>query len=350
MRAVVYDAYGADPEVREIDPPECSADGIVVRVGATGVCRSDWHAWRGHEPVPLPMVPGHEFAGTVQAVGPQVRRWAIGDRVTVPFVLGCGRCDHCVAGDLHVCPDQVQPGFTYPGSWAELVAVPVADANVVSLPDSVDLLAGASLGCRFATSFRALRTHGRVTAGDVVAVHGCGGAGLSAVMIAKALGAQVVAVDVSPGARRRAGELGADELVDPRDHPDVPRHIHQLTGGGAHVSVDAVGLPSVAAASVACLRRRGRHVQVGLLLGSDATAGIPMDLVIARELTVHGSHGMPAGDYPAMLDLIASGDLDPRRLVGAVIDLAGAPAALRAMDRPPASAGITVVAMQSCYG
>ncbi len=345
MRAVVYDAYGAEPAVREIDPPQCPADGIVVRVGATGVCRSDWHAWRGHDPGPLPMVPGHEFAGTVHEVGPQVRRWAIGDRVTVPFVLGCGRCEYCAAGDLHVCPDQVQPGFTYPGSWAELVAVPVADANVVRLPDSVDMIAGASLGCRFATSFRALRSHGRVMPDEVVAVHGCGGAGLSAVMIAKALGARVIAVDVSLAARRRAGELGADDLVDPVEHPDVPGHIQRLTDGGAHVSVDAVGVPAVAAASVACLRRRGRHVQVGLLLGPDATAGIPMDLVVARELQVLGSHGMPAGDYPGMLGLVASGALDPRRLVGSVIDLADAPAALRGMDEPSASTGITVVAM-----
>lgn len=345
MRAVVYDAYGAAPEVRDIAPPECPPDGVVVRVHATGVCRSDWHAWRGHDPVPLPMVPGHEFAGTVHEVGREVRRWAVGDRVTAPFVLGCGRCEYCAAGDLHVCPDQAQPGFTYPGSWAELVAVPFADANVVGLPDAVDMLAGASLGCRFATSFRALHTHGRVTAADVVAVHGCGGAGLSAVMIAKALGARVIAVDVSAAARERARELGADELVDPGEHPDVPARIQQLTDGGAHVSIDAVGVPEVAVASVACLRRRGRHVQVGLLLGSDATAGIPMDLVVARELQVLGSHGMPAGDYPAMLGLIASGDLDPRRLVGSVIDLAEAPAALRAMDDSSTAAGFTVVAM-----
>jgi alcohol dehydrogenase len=345
VRAVVYDAYGAEPEVRDIDPPECPRDGIVVRVGATGVCRSDWHAWRGHEPVPLPMVPGHEFAGTVHDVGPQVRHWGIGDRVTVPFVLGCGRCEYCAAGDLHVCPDQAQPGFTYPGSWAELVAVPRADVNVVRLPDSVDLIAGASLGCRFATSFRALRTHGRVGETDTVAVHGCGGAGLAAVMVAKALGARVVAVDVSAQARRRAGELGADVLVDPLEHHDVPGHIRQLTDGGAHVSIDAVGVPTVAAASVACLRRRGRHVQVGLLLGPEARAGIPMDLVVAGELQVLGSHGMPAGDYPAMLDLIADGVLDPRQLVGSVIDLAGAPAALRGMDDPPASTGVTVIAM-----
>jgi alcohol dehydrogenase len=346
VRAVVYDQSGVLPEVREIDPPECPRDGLVVRVRATGVCRSDWHAWRGHDPVPLPMVPGHEFAGTVHEVGPEVTSWAVGDRVTAPFVLGCGRCAYCAAGDQHVCPDQVQPGFTYPGSWADLVAVPAAETNVVRLPYQVDFVAGATLGCRFATAFRAVHTHGQVAAGQVVAVHGCGGAGLSAVMVAKALGARVVAVDLGEDARRAAAELGADDVVDPAEFPDVAARIHELSDGGAHVSLDAVGLPSVASASVACLRRRGRHVQVGLLLGPAATAGIPMDLVVARELQVLGSHGMPAGDYPAMLALVARGELDPGALVHEVIDLAAAPAALMAMDQPSGAWGFTVVTPQ----
>jgi alcohol dehydrogenase len=341
--AVVYDRPGVPPEVREIDPPRCPAAGVVVRVMATGVCRSDWHAWKGHDPVPLPMVPGHEFAGIVHEVGSEVASWQAGDRVTVPFVLGCGKCAYCAAGDQHVCPHQSQPGFTYPGSWAELVAVPAAETNMVRLPDEVEYVAGASLGCRFATAFRALRTHGRVRPGQVVAVHGCGGAGLSAVMIAKALGARVVAVDLGEQARRLATELGADEVIDPAETPDAAARIVELTGGGAHVSMDAVGAPAVAAASVRCLRRRGRHVQVGLLLGDNATAGLPMDLVVARELQVLGSHGMPAGDYPAMLELIARGDLDPRRLVRSVIDLAAAPAALMAMDEPSPSPGMTVI-------
>jgi D-arabinose 1-dehydrogenase-like Zn-dependent alcohol dehydrogenase len=343
VHAVVYDRPGVRPEVREIDPPACPPGGVVVRVHATGVCRSDWHAWRGHDPVPLPMVPGHEFAGTVHQVGSDVASWAVGDRVTAPFVLGCGRCAYCAAGDQHVCPDQVQPGFTYAGSWAELVVVPAAESNVVRLPDDVDFVSGASLGCRFATAFRAVRTHGGVTGGDAVAIHGCGGAGLSAVMVAKALGARVFAVDVGEEARGLASRLGADEVIDPAQTPDVAARILDLTDGGVHVSLDAVGSPAVAAASVRCLRRRGRHVQVGLLLGEDATAGLPMDLVVSRELQVLGSHGMPAGDYPEMLAMIARGDLDPRLLVHSVIGLSAAPAALMAMDQPSTSPGMTVI-------
>lgn len=344
MQAVRYDAYGATPVLVEVPDPDCPRDGVLVAVGATGVCRSDWHAWQGHDPVPLPQVPGHEYAGVVAAVGPEVRTVRVGQRVTAPFVCGCGRCAWCAAGDAQVCPDQQQPGFTMPGSFAELVAVPAADLNVVALPDGLDLVTAAALGCRFATSYRALTAHGRVGPGDWVAVHGCGGVGLSAVMIAAALGARVVAVDLSDQALALATELGAEIVL--AGGADAARRVVEATGGGAHVSLDAVGSPATAVASVSSLRPRGRHVQVGLLLGEQATPPLPMDLVVAKELQVLGSHGMAARDYPPMLDLVASGAVRPDRLVGAVIGLADAGAALAAMGEPATSPGITVVRLE----
>ena len=282
----------------------------------------------------------------VVAAGSGVTGWRAGDRVTVPFACGCGRCEHCLAGDAQVCPRQTQPGFTGPGSFAELVAVHAADANLVALPADVDFVTAACLGCRFATAFRAVTAHGRVRPGDWLAVHGCGGVGLSAVMIGAALGARVLAVDVSAAALARARELGAEAVVDDgrrgRDgtRADLAAAIRELTGGGAHVSIDALGSPAVAADSVRCLRRRGRHVQVGLLPGGPVP--LPMDLVIARELEIYGSHGMAARDYPAMMRLIADGTLQPRRLVGEVIALGDVGRALAAMDGP-AGAGMTVV-------
>ncbi len=307
-----------------MDPPACPPDGVVVDVVATGVCRSDWHAFTGHDPVPLPQVPGHEFAGTVAAVGRDVRRWQRGDRVTAPFVLGCGRCAFCLAGDAQVCPDQEQPGFTLPGSFADQVAVPRADFNVVRIPDAVDMMSAAALGCRFATAYRALTAHGRVGPGQWVAVHGCGGLGLSLVMIAVALGAQVVAVDISPVALQWATSLGAQAAVDASRTPDTAAAVTDVTRGGAHVGVDAIGRPATAAASIRSLRPRGRHLQVGLLLGADAATNLPMDLVISRELEIYGSHGMAAQHYPPMLAALADHRLRPERLIGQVIDLAGA--------------------------
>ncbi|CRZ15506.1 alcohol dehydrogenase [Mycolicibacterium neworleansense] len=329
------------PAVVEVADPECPDDGVIVEVAATGVCRSDWHAWRGHDPVALPIIPGHEFAGTIAAVGAGVAGWQVGDRVTAPFVLGCGHCEFCVAGDAQVCPAQLQPGFTLPGSFAQRLAVPRAQANLVRLPDSVSFVAAASLGCRFATSFRAVVTHGGVQPGQWVAVHGCGGVGLSAVMIAKAFGARVVAIDRSAAALAGAGRIGADEMIDGTEISDVAAEVVHRTGGGAHLGVDAIGHPAVAAASVSSLRRRGRHIQVGLLLGDAAQTALPMDQVIAQELSILGSHGMPAVDYPAMLDLVASGALQPELLVTRRVGLDDAGAALAAMDDP--AVGMTIV-------
>jgi alcohol dehydrogenase len=329
------------PELAQVADPACPSDGAVIAVGASGVCRSDWHAWKGHEPVDLPHIGGHELAGVIAQTGPEVTRWRAGDRVTVPFACGCGRCEYCQAGDAQVCPRQTQPGFTGPGSFAELVAVHAADTNLVALPDAVDFAAAASLGCRFATAFRAVTAHGQVRAGDWLAVHGCGGVGLSAVMIGAALGARVVAIDVSSSALSRARELGASFTVR-ADDGDTAAAVVELTGGGAHVSVDAFGSPATAACSVRCLRRRGRHVQVGLLLGPASVPPLPMDLVIARELEIYGSHGMAAPDYPPMMALIADGTLRPGSAIGQVIRLEDVGQALAAMDTPGSAAGMTV--------
>jgi len=340
MRAVVYDAVGAAPVLTTVASPTCPDDGAVVDVRATGVCRSDWHAWRGHDPVALPHVPGHEFAGVVAEVGPTVSAFGVGDRVTAPFVNGCGRCRWCRSGQAQVCPDQTQPGFTHAGSFAEQVVVHAADTNLVRLPASIEFTTAASLGCRLATAFRALTVHGGVTAGDWVAVFGCGGVGLSTVMIATALGARVVAVDPSPAAVARATELGAGvTLTD----VDAVAQVRRVTDGGAHVAVDAVGSAATAEASVRSLRRRGRHVQIGLMLGSASRAPLPWDLVVAHELEVHGSHGMAAADYPPLIELITTGVLSPQGLIGSEVTLDQAGAALMAMDEPVATRAGTVV-------
>jgi D-arabinose 1-dehydrogenase-like Zn-dependent alcohol dehydrogenase len=343
VRAVVYSGYGTMPVLAQVADPVCPDDGAVLAVGATGLCRSDWHAWLGHDPVPLPHIPGHELAGTVVQVGSAVTSWQAGDRVTVPFVCGCGVCEYCLAGDAQVCPHQTQPGFTGPGSFAELVAISAADTNLVALPEAVSFVTAACLGCRFATSFRAVTVHGRLKAGDWLAVHGCGGIGLSAVTIAAALGGRVIAVDISTAALDLAASLGAETVIDASKDDDPAATIAEITGGGARISIDALGSATTAVSSVRCLRRRGRHLQVGLLLGAQSTPPIPMDLVIARELEIYGSHGMAALDYPQMLAMIADQRLRPDLLVTREITLDEAPAALTAMDAERGPAGITII-------
>jgi alcohol dehydrogenase len=262
----------------------------------------------------------------------------------VPFACGCGRCAYCRAGDAQVCPQQTQPGFTLPGSFAERVAIHAADLNLVALPDEIGFVTAASLGCRFATAFRAVTAHGRPGPGDWLAVHGCGGVGLSATMIAASRGARVIAVDVTPAALARAAELGAEHTVQAGPGTDPADVIQDITSGGAHLSIDALGAPATAASSLRCLRPRGRHVQVGLLIGPDAAPPLPMNLVIARELEIYGSHGMAARDYPAMLSQVADRTLRPDLLVGRVIGLAEAGQALADLNHP-AHPGLTVVDM-----
>jgi alcohol dehydrogenase len=335
VRAVVYEAFGQLPAVATVADPVAPPHGAVVRVEATGLCRSDWHGWMGHDPDirRFPHVPGHELAGVVEAVGDRVERWTTGDRVTVPFVCACGTCRECVAGNHQICDRQTQPGFTHWGSFAELTAIDWADVNLVALPDGLASDAAAALGCRFATAYRAVVQVGRVRGGEWLAVHGCGGVGLSAVMIGAALGARVIAIDISEPALTRAREAGA-ELAVP-----AGTDVRELTEGGAHASLDAIGSEAACAASIAGLRKRGRHVQVGLL---PEPPRLPIDIVVARELELLGSHGMAAHAYPEMLALVRSGRLQPGRLVSSRIGLDQAPEALAAMTGS-SPVGITVI-------
>ncbi|MGK3953861.1 zinc-dependent alcohol dehydrogenase family protein [Microbacterium sp. I2] len=344
MRAVVYDTIGGTPAVLDVPVPAAPDGGVVVRVQATGLCRSDWHAWAGHDEIALPHVPGHELAGVVAEVGAGVENWTVGDRVTVPFVCGCGTCEWCLRGEAQVCPDQQQPGFTHWGSFAEYVALHAADTNLVAIPESVSFEAAASLGCRFATAYRGLVGRARIAPGEWVAVVGAGGVGLSTVMIATALGARVVAIDRNPAALDVARSLGADHVLE-ADGRDIPAAVHELTGGGAHVSVDAVGSEQTCADAIHSLRRRGRQVQIGLLPPVEGHPRVPMARVIAWELDLLGSHGMAAVDYPGMLALIESGALRPDRLIERVVDLEEAARMLPTFDRAT-PAGMTLIDSQ----
>lgn len=343
MKAMYYDAFEKMPEIRTLPDPTPTENGVVVNVEATGLCRSDWHGWMGHDAdIRLPHVPGHELAGVVTAAGRGVMRYKVGDRVTVPFVSGCGRCGECRSGNQQVCEAQFQPGFTHWGSFAEYVALDFADQNLVHLPESMDFATAASLGCRFATSFRAVADQAKVKGGEWVAVHGCGGVGLSAIMIAAALGAQPIAIDIAEDKLAFARKLGAVAVINGREVEDVAAAVKDITGGGAHVSIDALGNPITCFNSIKNLRRRGRHVQVGLMLGDQATPQIPMAQVIGHELEIYGSHGMQAWRYDAMLAMIADGRLKPQQLIGREISLEEAIPALVAMDRAT-DLGISVI-------
>ena len=322
MKAVFYEAFQQPPVITTLPDPTPSPTGVVIKIKATGICRSDWHGWMGHDPdITLPHVPGHELAGVISATGKEIKNWSVGDRVTVPFVGGCGHCEECVSGNHQVCDHQFQPGFTHWGSFAEYVAIEYADINLVRLPEEMKFETAASLGCRFITAFRAIVDQGKVKPGQWVAVHGCGGVGLSAIMIANSLGANVIAIDIHEPKLKFAKTLGAVATVNAVLSKDVVNQVKTLTKGGAHVSVDALGHPTTCFNSIANLRKRGKHIQIGLMTGDDQFPKIPLAQVIAHELEILGSHGMQAFRYREMMEMIKHGKLQPQKLIGQIISL-----------------------------
>ncbi len=343
MKAAIYHQYGRDIIIDHLPDPSPSDHGVVIQVKATGICRSDWYGWMGNDKdITLPHVPGHELAGVVIATGKNVKKWKGGERVTVPFVGGCGNCPECENGNQQVCDNQFQPGFTAWGSFAEYVAIDYADVNLVELPEEMDFVSAASLGCRFITAFRGLVDLGQIKKGQWVSIYGCGGVGLSAIMIAKAYGARIIAVDVNEKALKMAHKCGADFCINSLNVEKVAEEIHQISGRGSHISVDALGHPGVIKDSILSLRKMGRHIQIGLLENEDVLASVPMDRIIGHELKILGSHGMQAHRYTAIWKLLHEEKINPSLLVTEEVNLEKGINILQSMDQYPPH-GIAVI-------
>ncbi|MEY1554450.1 zinc-binding dehydrogenase [Yoonia sp. R2331] len=340
MRAAVVKAFKEDLSIETVPDPACPADGVVLEVAACGVCRSDYHGWVGGHPKVMPgSIMGHEYCGTVVAAGPQAKH-KLGDRLIAPFILACGTCPECHQGVSNACESAIVPGFGTPGAYAEFVAVPF-DHNLVHLPDTMSPALAAGLGCRVTTAWHALTDRANVRAGEWVAVHGTGGIGLATLLLAKALGARVVVVDVVAEKLKHATGLGADAAVNAAE-VNAAEAIRDLTGGGAHVSVEALGIAATTNASVECLRTLGRHVHVGMPSG-DGMMQVNMRAIYSKQLSFFGTRGMPAWKYPTLLEMIARGDVDLEPMVARHVALEDSSAELRAMQGPtaPGTAVIT---------
>lgn len=322
MFAACYEQFKSPITIQTLPDPVAGLDEVVIKVMATGICRSDWHGWQGHDSdIHLPQVPGHELAGIIAETGSDIKKWKKGNRVTVPFCVGCGNCEQCNKGQEQICDHYFQPGFTGWGSFAELVKIRYADHNLVRLPDSVSFTTAALLGCRFITAWRGVTARGNVKAGDWVAVHGCGGVGLSAIMIAHAFGANAIAIDIDDEKLIFAKNLGAVYTINAKHTENIPAAIKDLAKGGVQISIDALGSHETCRNSILSLRKQGKHIQLGLLAGAEANPPIPMSAVISNELEIIGSHGMQAHQYPAMMDMIVSGKIQPQKLLGKIVSL-----------------------------
>ena len=338
MRAAVMEGVKQPIVVRELPDPRIEPHGALVRVEENGVCRSDWHGWVGDWDwlgltFEFPHVLGHEFCGVVEEVGGDVRAFRKGDRVIVPFSQGEGSCHMCRTGHSNMCESSFSPGFNYWGGFGRFSAIPHADVNLVRLPENMSFVDGASLGCRYMTSFHGLVNQAGVRPGEWVAVHGCGGIGLSAVQIATALGANVIAIDIDDKKLEAATKQGAVATLNARNRNDPAGAIKEMTKGGAHVSVDALGIKATCQNSIRSLRKRGRHLQIGMTGGAErGEIAVPIDLIANEELLLVGSQGMPAVGYDAMLAMVETGRLNPGSLVSRRLGLDEVGAVLTSMD------------------
>ncbi len=341
MRAARLTGWRVPLEVGQVSDPTPPEGGVVLKVLACGICRSDWHAWTGADPVPLPMVLGHEFCGEVAAVGSGVHNWRVGDRVVAPFILACGRCPSCAAGQETTCPDQSLPGFTRDGAYAEYLAVPFADTNLAPLPQGMDPALAAAFGCRVTTAWHALTGRAGLRPGEWLAVFGAGGVGLAAAMLGRAMGARVVVVDVVPEKLDFAAAQGAEAVID-ATQGDAAEAVRAATQGGAHVSVEALGLPVTAGAAMRALRKLGRMVQVGMPAGEHRIQALPWDAVYAGQLAIFGTRGMPAWRYSSLFDFLRASRLDLSPLIARRVRLSDATAELKVFDGP-APPGVAVI-------
>ncbi|WP_102107383.1 zinc-binding dehydrogenase [Oceaniglobus roseus] len=340
MRAAVLRAFNSDLSIEDVPDPACPEDGVVLKVLACGVCRSDWHGWSGEHPRIKPgQIGGHEYCGEVVEAGPRARH-RVGEVLVAPFILACGACPACQSGHQNTCPNQRLPGFAEPGAFAEYVAVPF-DHNLSPLPESLSPVVAAGLGCRVTTAWHALTGRAAVQPGEWLAVHGTGGIGLAALILGRALGARVVVVDVVAEKLTHALGLGAEAAVNARDG-DVAARIREITGGGAHVSVEALGIAETTNASIACLRPLGRHVQVGMPVGHTAWMEIDMNTVYMKNLALFGTRGMPSWRFPSLLSLIEGGRVDMRPMIAREIALSEVGRELAAFNGPTPP-GVAVV-------
>ena len=343
MKAAIFHQFQSTIQVQNVADPTPNTTSAIIQVKATGICRSDWHGWMGHDgDVQLPHVPGHELAGVIVEVGKEVQQWKKGDRVTVPFACGCGTCVQCSTGNEHICDNYFQPGFTAWGSFAEYVEIAYADVNLVRLPEAMGFREAAVLGCRFITAYRGIVAQGQLQAKQWIAIHGCGGVGLSAIMIAKALDANIIAVDIDDTKLELATQLGATTILNANQVDDVPAAIQEITKGGAAVSVDALGHSQTCLNSIASLRKRGKHIQIGLMTGPHTAPAIPMPPIIAKELEIIGSHGMQAHQYGEMFDLIQQQQIPLNKMIGSRLSLEEGAKTLMEMGRFP-NLGVMVI-------
>jgi D-arabinose 1-dehydrogenase-like Zn-dependent alcohol dehydrogenase len=325
MKAAVMVEVQKPLEMQNVPVPTIGPDDALLHVEASGICRSDWHLWNGDwgwlgMGLKPPVVLGHEMAGVLEEVGANVTGFKKGDRVVVPFMLGCGHCEMCREGHQNECENAI----ALFGSFAEYVKVSYAAGNLVRLPDEIPFVNAASMGCRYMTAYHGLMDQLSVRPGEWLAVFGTGGVGMSAVQIASSAGARVIAVDIDDSKLGIARDLGAEATVNSRGKQpqEIAQQIAEITKGGANCSLDALGIPATCVPAILSLRRRGRHLQIGLTTGDQkGIMPLPLDAMVMKEIQFVGSLGMQAYKLEDLVGLVQGGKLHPEKLISRKVPL-----------------------------
>ncbi|OGQ07856.1 MAG: hypothetical protein A2026_08550 [Deltaproteobacteria bacterium RBG_19FT_COMBO_46_12] len=309
MRAARFYKVAEPLKIDNVSVPELGSDDILVNVKACGICGSDIHiVYEGVTPTAyFPITLGHEPAGVITAVGPEVEGWKVGDGVTINPFLTCGKCINCLSGNSQICLSRRVIGIHTEGGLAEFLKVP--SKNLVRLPENIPFDQGGIAVDAVATPFHAITKRGGLKVGERVAIFGCGGLGIHGVQIAKVCGASlVIAVDAIDPALERAKKVGADEVINPKREKPLEK-IKELTGGmGVDLALEFIGLKETIKQAVRSVRGGGRVVVVGL--GPDAVVLPPPTQIVRSELSLLGSYGSTTSEIQSVIDLVASGKLD----------------------------------------
>jgi propanol-preferring alcohol dehydrogenase len=315
MKAVRLLAAGQPLVEQEVSLPPLGDRDILLRVRAAGICHSDVH-YRARKSPPAPLTLGHEVAGVIEAVGPAVTRVRPGDRVCLHYLVTCGQCSFCIRGQEQFCPDGKMLGNTIDGGYAEYVVAP--ERNAIPLPSTIPFEQGATLMCASATSLHALGK-ARLKAGETVAVFGVGGLGMSAIQLARALGAlEVYAVDINPGKLALAEQRHAIPIDATGQDPVVA--IRTRTGErGVDVSLELIGLPKTMRQAIQVLAPLGRAVIVGIT--EQPLQLDPYREILGPETEIIGSNDHLLAELPLLVEYARRGLLDLSDVVSRTVPL-----------------------------
>jgi len=305
MKAVRLMQLGKPLQDAEVAIPALGPSDLLVRVAACGICHSDAHYRAGISSIDsLPVTPGHEVAGRVEAVGEEVTHVSPGDRVCIHYLVSCGACDFCLRGNEQFCTKVQMIGKHRDGGYAEFIAVP--GRNVIALPDEISFEQGAIMMCSSATALHALKK-ARLKSGESVAIFGFGGLGYSALQLARAFDCgEGYVVDVNSAKLLRAAALGGVP-IDANAGDPVQQILHATSGKGVDVAIELVGSAPTMQQAVRCLAVQGRAAMVAL--SRESVSLLPYPGLINKEAEVIGVSDHLASELPVLMDLACGGKL-----------------------------------------